>query len=202
MPFIFAILLTALSLLTNYREALPNPAFPTSPPNPYSPPPAPATKYTYTYPKDDQPWGVIQKVGDHTYTMRVQNDTVMTTREELLQAINNLRTKNGSQPLKTDTRLCQYTQERAAYQNQLGKTDAHAGFSDFLENQNGFEKLGFGHLGENSSYGYTLSGVHLVEWIYGSSPEHNSNQLNPAWDHGCAGVFNLTTNIIFATSPL
>ncbi|HJZ05095.1 MAG TPA: CAP domain-containing protein [Patescibacteria group bacterium] len=199
MPFLFAIILTLLSLQFTYRIPLLSPAYSLT--KPASIPQPTPREFSYVYPNTD-PWGQIKKVSDHTYTIRVENDAQMTTADELLSAINNLRQSVGSQPLKTDPRLCDYTQSRAQHFEKIEGTDAHAGFQDFLENEDGFIKLGYGRLGENSSYGFILTGVHLVEWVYMSSPEHNANQLDPAWDHGCAGVAGISTNILFATAPL
>lgn len=199
MPVFFTIILT---LLTLYFHPLPHPSPPplshyslpttTQVPKIIVPKPAP----------DSDPWGVAIKIGEHTYKVRVENDPAMGSPDEILQALNNLRARNNVQALKKDDRLCAYTQSRAEYQNSLGKTDAHAGFEDYLQNQDGFRKLGYARVGENSSYGYILSGVHLIEFVYMQSPEHNKNQLDPAWDHACAGTSGYATNLIFATSPL
>lgn len=204
MPILIALLLTFLTLRFHLP---PSSSVPKQLPSKFitvSPPPAPSPRPKIVTPKDPDstPWGVIQKVGDHTYRIRVQNDPVMGTPEEILSALNTLRSRHNAQPLKTDPRLCDYAKSRAQHQNQLGQTDGHAGFIDFLENQDGFKKLGFARVGENSSYGYILSGVHLIEFVYMQSPEHNANQLDPAWDHACAGVAGLTTNLLFATAPL
>src|SRR3989344_5710713 len=53
-------------------------------------------------------WGVAQKIGEHTYSIRVQNDAVMATPDEIPPAINDLRARSAAQPLKSDSRLCQY----------------------------------------------------------------------------------------------
>lgn len=164
---------------------------------------------TYVAPKstlDAKPvpteeWGKAIKAGEHTYRINVLNDDRMGTPDEILKALNDYRARYGAQPLKTDPRICEYTQSRANYFNSIKTIDAHKGFEDFLENQDGFAKLGFQKVGENSSYGYRLTGVHLIEFVYAQSPEHNTNQLDPAWDRGCVGVSGLATNVIFATSP-
>lgn len=166
-----------------------------------SPRPTLTAKLGQVAPSPDS-WGVAEKIGDHTYTINVQNDPAMATPDEILTAINNLRARHGAQPLRTDGRLCQYAQSRADYFKSIQSIDSHAGFNDFLQHYDGFSKLGFARLGENSSFGYTLSGVHLVEFVYMQSPGHNQNQLNPDWDRGCAGVAGSATNIVFATSPI
>ena len=153
-------------------------------------------------PADSGDWGVAIKTGEHTYQIKVNNDAQMGTPNQILNAINDLRLRNNAQPLKTNDKICSYAQSRAEYFAKNHQVDEHKGFKDFLENDNGFEKLGFGSLGENSSYGYIMSGVHLIEFVYMRSPEHNKNQLDPKWDHGCVGVSGSATDIIFATSPL
>jgi len=202
MPIILTLILT---LLTLYFHPLALPKLTPVSKGGSPPTTTPTPKPAVIIPKpvsDTDPWGVAIKVGEHTYKIKVQNDAVMGTPDEILQALNNLRSRNNIQLLKKDDRLCSYTQSRAEYQGKLGKTDVHAGFTDFLENQDGFRKLGYARVGENSSYGYTLSGVHLIEFVYMQSSEHNKNQLDPAWDHACAGTSGLATNLIFATSPL
>jgi len=201
MPFILAIVLTFLTLRFH---PFPRPSSPTSPLS-HDPQPTTIPTPQAIIPKqnsDTDPWGVAIKIGEHTYKIKVQNDSAMGTPDEILQALNNLRARNNVQQLKKDDRLCAYTQSRAEYQNSLGKTDAHAGFTNYLQNQDGFRKLGFARVGENSSYGYILSGVHLIEFVYMQSPDHNANQLDPTWDHGCTGTSGYATNLIFATSPL
>ena len=151
---------------------------------------------------DTDPWGTAIKTGEYTYKIKVKNDEKMGTPDEVLSALNALRIRNGSQPLKTHPKLCEYSNQRAKYFTSIQNIDSHAGFKDFLLNQDGFNKLGFGQLGENSSYGYVMSGVHLIEFVYMQSPTHNKNQLDPKWDHACVGIDGVATNVIFATSPL
>ncbi len=150
---------------------------------------------------DTDPWGVAKKVADHTYTMKIENEDHMSTPQEFLAALNDYRIKKGSQPLKWEEKICSFTQERADFQAENG-LDAHQGFTDFLENQDGFKKLGFGWLGENASQGYIMSGQHLVEFIFASDEEHNQNQLATQWDRACVSIVNTTVEIIFATSPI
>jgi uncharacterized protein YkwD len=95
--------------------------------------------------------------------------------------------------------LGNYAQERAKYLNSIKTVDKHVGFNDFLENQDGFNKLGFNLLGENISYGYRLNGVHTIEWMYAGDKPHNDNQLNNRWDHVGIGVDGLATCLIFGT---
>ncbi len=158
-------------------------------------------KLTAPEPTSSEPWGKAIKISDHSYRINVKNDDHMASPEEILAALNDLRMRNGVQALKVDPKLCDYTQSRAELFTQIGSTDEHAGFEKFLEQEDGFKKLGYRQLGENSSYGFKMTGVHLIEFVYMQSPDHNKNQLDPKWDHSCVGVSGTATNLIFATSP-
>jgi uncharacterized protein YkwD len=177
---------------------------PTETPSLNHPPisPTPTPRYVYISSANNEPWGVATQIGEHTWSIRVQNDSSMGSPDEIIKALNDLRARYGAQPLKTDSHLCTYAQERAKYFDSIKSTDAHKGFMDFLNHQDGFTKLGYGYVGENSSYGYIMSGVHLIEFVYNSDPDHSKNQLDPKWDHGCVGTFGAATELIFATSPL
>ena len=74
--------------------------------------------------------------------------------------------------------------------------DQHLGFNDFVQNQDGFNKLGFTALGENISYGYKLNGVHIIEWMYAGDQPHNDNQLDNRWNYVGIGVDGLATCLI------
>lgn len=203
MPFFLTFILILLHLTLSPLHPSPIvPAFSLLTPTPSPIATSKSTSKPIPTPTGSDPWGKLIQLSEHTYKIRVQDDTVMTTSDELLAAINVLRAKNGAQPLQKSARLCDYAALRAKLFDQIKSTDEHAGFKKYLESEDGFHKLGYGSIGENSSYGYRLSGTHLVEFVYMRSPGHNANQLNPAWDHGCAGVSGLGTDIIFATSPL
>lgn len=150
-------------------------------------------------PIDDGPWGVARQIDDHTWTMKIGLDEKMATPEEILSALNDYRRVHGSQILTMNEKLKNYAQERARYLNKKGSTDGHQGFNDFLENQNGFEKLGFTSLGENISYGYKLNGVHIIEWMYAGDKPHNDNQLDNRWNYVGIGTDGLATCLIFGT---
>lgn len=145
------------------------------------------------------PWGVAVQIGEHTWTIKVGEDSVIATADEILKAINDYRQKFGSQKLTLDSKLTNYAQSRADFFNSVGKLDSHTGFVNFLENEDGFNKLGFSQLGENSSIGYKLNGVHLIEWIYAADDAHNKNQLNVDWDHVGIGVKGTANCLIFGT---
>lgn len=148
---------------------------------------------------DTAPWGVAVQIGEHTWTMKVGEDSTMATANEILKAVNDYRQKFGSQILTLDNKLTSYAQSRADFFYSIDKLDSHAGFINFLDNEDGFNKLGFSQLGENSSIGYQLNGVHLIEWVYAGDEAHNKNQLNTSWDHVGIGVKGTATCLIFGT---
>lgn len=153
-------------------------------------------------PTDSSPWGIAKQISEHTWTMKIAADSQMATPQEILLALNEYRHRYSSQILTLDSKLSTYAQSRANYFYQNQKLDEHAGFNYFLENEDGFNKLGFTYLGENISYGYQLTGVHLIEWIYAGDEPHNKNQLDPKWDHVGIGVKGTATCLIFATGKM
>jgi len=148
---------------------------------------------------DSTPWGQAVQIDEHTWTMKVQNDDRMSTVEELFTALNDYRRTKGVPVLTWDQKLADYATSRAKYFTSIKTTDGHAGFNDFLTNQDGFNKLGFTQLGENTSYGYRMLGVHLIEWIYAGDEPHDKNQRNSIWSHVGIGIDGVSTCLIFAT---
>jgi uncharacterized protein YkwD len=173
----------AVQLLGTYLELSPVVPTPTSRP----------------IPRDTESWGVSKQIDEHTWSIRVGQDDVMAKPEDVFTALNEYRRRYGSQPLHWDQKLADYAQSRAAFIDSKKDTDSHAGFLDFLEHQDGFNKLGFTALGENMSYGYRLSGVHLIEWIYAGDAPHNENQLDSKWNYVGIGVDGLANCLIFGT---
>lgn len=147
-------------------------------------------------------WGVAKKIDTHTYTMQLQADNKMGTAGEIFAALNTYRRQHGSGELKWDNALAGFASARAGYFNQINKLDNHNGFFDYLNNQDGFKKLGFSKVGENSSIGFTLEAVHLIEWVYAGDEEHNSNQLNKDWRYAGVGVNGSSTDFIFAADKM
>lgn len=142
-------------------------------------------------------WGVAKQIGEHTWTMKVGQDQKTGSAQEILQSLNAYRQRHGVSTLFWDTGLGQFAQSRADLFSKNGSTDAHAGFTDFINNQDGFKKLGFMALGENSSFGYQVEAVHLIEWIYAGDAPHNDNQLNSQWTHVGIGVSGVATDLVF-----
>lgn len=158
---------------------------------------SPSQEPLYQEPTDSQPWGVAQKVDDLTYTIKVGEDEKMATPQEVLEALNNYRNVNGKSSLAWDDTLGSYAQSRATHFSSISGTDKHAGFDNHLNNENGFETLGFRRLGENSYFGGKLNGVHMIEWVFAKSPGHNANQLDSQWTHVGIGVTRNAANLNF-----
>lgn len=146
---------------------------------------------------DNEPWGVAKKIGDHTYTIKLGSDERMGSPKEIYEALNVYRNQNGSGYLEWNDVLAQYASQRAQLFKEIQKTDAHAGLNHYLNNEDGFNKLGFNHIGENSYFGESLLGVHIIEWLFAASKEHNANQLDKSWSHVGIGVTDTSVNVIF-----
>lgn len=159
-------------------------------------------KNTPTPTSDNEPWGVAKQIDEVTWTMKVGDDEVMATAKEIWEALNIYRQRYGSQVLNWDTKLGDYAQSRAKYLNSIKSVDKHEGFNNFVEKEDGFNKLGFTALGENISFGYRLNGVHIIEWMYAGDKPHNDNQLDTRWNYVGIGVDGLATCVIFGTGKM
>ncbi|MDD2483046.1 MAG: CAP domain-containing protein [Candidatus Shapirobacteria bacterium] len=155
--------------------------------------------YKPTPTPDNEPWGVSKQIDEVTWTMKIGEDEKMATAKEIYGALNEYRKVQGSQVLNWNEKLGNYAQERARFLNGIKSVDKHQGFNNFMENEDGFNKLGFTALGENISYGYRLNGVHTIEWMYAGDKPHNDNQLDNRWNYVGIGVDGLATCLIFGT---
>ncbi len=151
---------------------------------------------------DLEEWGKAKQISEHSWTMKIGYDSRMATPNEIFTALNDYRIKHGRNSLSWDDRLANYAAQRAQYFTSIGDLDDHAGFNEFLKNEDNVRSLGYYWLGENSSYGYRLEGVHLIEWVYAGDQPHNDNQLNPDWTHVGVGVDGYQTDLIFAAHPI
>lgn len=142
-------------------------------------------------------WGEAQQIDEVTWTIKVGEDEKMGTAGEIHKALNDYRRRHGAHPLTWDTKLAEYAQSRADHFTSISSTDKHEGFNSFLDSGDGFNQLGFNSLGENSSYGYHVEAVHLIEWVYAGDEPHDNNQLNSKWTHVGVGVNGTATNLIF-----
>lgn len=143
------------------------------------------------------PWGVAKQISDHTWTMKIGEDAQMGSPDEIFKALNYYRNNKGRSSLVWDDRLANYAKVRASYFTSIGKLDEHAGFNEYVKDPNNLRNLGFWNIGENSSFGYKVNGVHLIEWVYAGDKPHDDNQLNSGWTNVGIGVDNYQTDIIF-----
>lgn len=156
-----------------------------------------STSAVVTIPPPSVPWGTTEKLGEHQYRTFVANDPTMGTPSEILVALNVYRHNHNVQSVRDDENICKLAQMRADQQQKLGNLDGHQGLIDYMNDQSHWSYLNITAIGENASYGYILSGTHLIEWIFDSDVEHRDNQLNPNWNLACAAVSGVTVDIIF-----
>lgn len=151
---------------------------------------------------EPEEWGVAKQISEHTWTMKIQMESAMTTPREIFDALNEYRYKKRREKLQWDDRLAEYAQSRAQFFTSNGKLDEHAGFSEYVKSIDNVKKLGFWSVGENSSFGYRMNGLHLIEWIYAGDPPHDNNQLMTEWTHVGVGVDGHQTNLIFGGNKM
>ncbi|GEM_PF-1015398 len=147
-------------------------------------------------------WGVAKQLSEHTWTMKIGMDSKMATPQELFERLNTYRYIHSRGSLRWDDRLAKYAQSRTQTFTSIGKTDGHAGFIDYVHNEENVRKLGFWSVGENSSYGYKLEAIHIIEWVYAGDKPHNDNQLNSRWTHVGIGVDGTQTDFIFGSDEI
>lgn len=192
--FLFPFVILVINFLLTTRIYVPVPSIPATSPTASMP-----VRKIVTPVDDGQPWGVARQIDSVTWRMKVGQDAQMATPGEIFSALNVYRSRYGSQILTWDEKLASYAKSRAVYFNKTKNLDGHAGFKNFLEKEDGFNKLRFNQVGENASIGYRLSGVHLIEWVYAGDEPHNKNQLNNIWNYAGIGVDGTATCLIFGT---
>lgn len=149
-----------------------------------------------------QEWGVAKQIDEYSWTMKIGKDERMGTPEEIFLALNSYRSRHGSNPLSWNDELSQYAETRVDRYVALGETDKHEGFIRFAEEPNNIRCLGFNSIGENSSQGFILNAIHLIEWMYAGDEPHNKNQLNPKWTHVGIAVKESFTELIFGGNKI
>ncbi len=159
--------------------------------------PLPTPPVTNPNPVPKVPWGTTEKLGEGLYRTYVGQDQRMGTPEEILTALNIYRRNHGVGEVRSDNNLCQLATWRAASQQKAGDLDGHQGLKDYMNDPKHWQELDIKAIGENASYGYILSGTHLIEWVFDSDVEHRETQLNPKWNLACAGVASVTVDILF-----
>jgi len=146
---------------------------------------------------DNRKWGIAEQLSEHEWTITVLSDERMGTPEEIFEALNVYRERHGSGKLTRDDKLAEFAQTRADQFVKDRSLDSHAGFREFLSNQDNYASLGFWSVGENSCYGTRLVGVHIIEWIFAGDEPHDKNQLNPGWSHVGIGVKTTAVDVVF-----
>ncbi len=142
-------------------------------------------------------WGIARQVDENTWTMQVGNDKNMATPDEVFAALNNYRKQHGSTVLVWDQNLADFAKKRVTTFISIKGLDNHTGFNEYFKNSDNIRNLGFQALGENSSYGYKMAGVHLVEWVFAGDAPHNDNQLDRTWSHVGISVSGTAVDVIF-----
>ncbi len=157
-----------------------------------------SSEYEYEQPKPSIPWGQTEKLAEHTYRIYVGEDEIMSSVEELHAALNKYRANHGVQELVVSDQLCKIADFRIAQLDAIDGLDAHKGFKDYLSDDKNWENIPrFSSVGENSSYGYILSGTHLIEWVFDADEEHRSNQQNPKWNRVCVRISGTIVEMVF-----
>lgn len=139
-----------------------------------------------------------EKIGESTYRIdNVSNDDHMASVGDILNALNSYRGSNGAANLSWDDNLANLSRDRTNTFASKGGLDAHAGFRDFMNND-GFSKVGFNSLGENSAQlAGNMNGERIIKEIFGADAEHDGNQLDPSWTHVGISINGNFVNINF-----
>lgn len=184
----------------NLKPTITQALIPTNTPT-LAPSPTKTLKQENQSPQDTQKWGVgVYYDGIHC-NIKFGEDERMATAQEIFEALNQYRIVNGRNSLAWDDKLGNYAQSRAEYINSIGKDDSHSGLNDFLNNQDGYLKLGFKSIGENlKGPGKKVLGVHIIEWGFGKCDKHNENQLQTKWTNSGIGVSGTSVVIIFGAN--
>lgn len=139
--------------------------------------------------------GIVQKVITPSF---VQSQSASSPSDSYLLALNTYRKEHGRNPLQWDATLAVFAQSRAESFNAHHALDNHEGFKSFLHNQDGFKKLGYFSVGENSSLDTNMEEAKLFSESYAKSSAHNENQLSADWTTVGIGISGNASDIIFA----
>src|SRR3989338_11132002 len=126
-------------------------------------------------PQNNGPWGIAQQVDEHTWTMKIGEDERMATPQEVFDALNAYRKQKGVGGLTYDDKLAEFAKKRADTFFSIKKLDGHSGFNEYFKDEQRLKDIGFWGVGENSSFGFRLEGVHLIEWIFAGDKPHDDN---------------------------
>ena len=87
---------------------------------------------------NNDPWGVAKQIDEHTCTMIIGMDERMATPQEVFDALNAYRQRNGVGALTWSESLAKYAQTRCNDFTALGGIDGHKGFNDYLNNPDNY----------------------------------------------------------------
>ena len=138
------------------------------------------------------------KIGEDTWRVsNIPNDSTMATAQDIYNALNAYRVVHGVSQLLWNQPLADFAQVRANTFASSNGLDNHAGFKDFMNN-NGFNKIGFNGLGENSAFlSGPMNGDRIIRNIFGADSAHDGNQLDPSWQFVGVGVNGNAVNVNF-----
>lgn len=144
-------------------------------------------------------WGIAEKVVGTQYgwSMKIENDFTMGTAQEIFFALNRYRLKKNRGELNWSGSLANFAQQRAESLTEKGGVDDHKGFREYIHNEDFRKTLGFSRVGENTSCGYRMTAVHMIEWIFAGDVPHDDNQLNEKWSDVGVGVSGTCVSLVF-----
>lgn len=146
----------------------------------------------------------VTQTGKYTFEGNLPCDGRMGTSSEVFAALNNYRSVHGAGQLGWNDKLASVGQMRAQQITANGgRSDGHAGFIAFTNDQSNYQKVGFNELSENvgGTGNCPLLGVHVIEWLFARDAPHNNAQLD-RWDAVGVGIDQNNVSIIFGRSPL
>lgn len=127
---------------------------------------------------------------------KLENTSQSATQQQLFHSLNTYRQKKGKSSLSWDGKLGGFAQSRADQFARDDKMDGHAGFKAMFDN-NGYQRMGFLKMGENSSMSDNTDSTYIIESLYAGSAAHEDNQLNDSYTHVGVGVSGKFTNLVF-----
>lgn len=149
-------------------------------------------------------WGSAEKVEGTRYgwSMKMENDFHMGNAPELFDAINVYRLKKVRAKLEWSENLALFAQRRATELQTNGGVDEHKGFKEYVRYPGNRTTLGFMRLGENTSCGYRMTAIHMIEWIFAGDIPHDENQLSSRWTHVGIGATGTCVSFVFGHTKI
>lgn len=149
-------------------------------------------------------WGIAEKVTGTQYgwSMKIENDFTMGTAQDIFFALNSYRLKKSREKLNWNESLANFAQQRAQFLTEKGGVDDHKGFREYIRNEDYRKTLGFSRVGENTSCGYRMTGIHMIEWIFAGDSPHDDNQLSERWSTVGVGVSGTCVSLVFGSKSV